>query len=110
MHKEILEDALVLIRTKGWTRNANARNAAQRQVDLYASDATCFCLIGAVFRAMHDKGLSELPLAEWDLIKCSVLNLLRQPDAILLAPWNDHPLRTQAEVEARIEMAIGRAA
>lgn len=56
--KQVLTKARKLIEI-GWTRGANARNNRHQELPITSSDATYFCVHGAVCRATHDLQLPD---------------------------------------------------
>ena len=52
----ILMHAAGLITGTGWTQNACARDFAGREVECHLPSAMCFCICGAIDRALIDLG------------------------------------------------------
>jgi hypothetical protein len=102
MHAKILLRAAELI-AMGWTRGTAARGATGQKVRSTAPQATMWCVVGAVDRALYELwnldvyALLGLEVEAYDTAPCpsEVLRALRRPlQRVLgrrdLAHWNDH--------------------
>ena len=102
MHQKILLRAAELL-AMGWTRGTAARDAAGQKVRSTSPQATEWCVVGAVDRALHELwnldvyDLLGLEVDAYDTARCpfEVLRELRRPlQRVLgrsdLAHWNDH--------------------
>ena len=111
MHEKILLRAAELV-AMGWTRGTAARDARGQKVRSTAPQATAWCVVGAVDRALYELwsldvyALLGLEVDAYDTAPCPVelLRALRRPlQRVLgrsgLAHWNDHgcPDTTAAE-------------
>lgn len=92
MREQIIERTIDLI-DAGWTSGAYARNRDGKAVAYHAKDATCFCTVGAVYRAVHDvMGFSNLTYST---------NLIREiKDEIgeEVERYNDHVAKSKEEM------------
>lgn len=94
IEKEILEEAATLLDKPGrWTQRVGARNRQGDAVVETAKDASCFCLIGAVYRVAHDKKADYNPA--WKFLISFLDKTQGYVDPIF---WNDRPSRQQSEV------------
>src|SRR5258705_7940111 len=102
MHQKILFRAAELV-AMGWTRGTAARDATGQKVRSTAPQATAWCVVGAVDRAVYELlnvdvyALLGLEVDAYDTASCSlaVQRALRRPlQQVLgrrdLAHWNDH--------------------
>jgi len=102
MHEKLLLRAAELV-AMGWTRGTAARDASGQKVRSTAPQATGWCVVGAVDRALYELwtldvyALLGLEVDAYDTAPCPVelLRALRQPlQRVLgrrdLAHWNDH--------------------
>jgi hypothetical protein len=102
MHEKILLRAAELL-AMGWTRGTAARDATAQKVRSTAPQATRWCLVGAVDRALYELlnldvyALLGLEVDAYDTAPCpsELLRALRRPlQHVLggpdLAHWNDH--------------------
>ena len=102
MHQKILLRAAELV-AMGWTRETAARDAAGQKVRSTAPQATAWCVVGAVDRALYELwaldvyALLGLEVDAYDTAPCpsELLRALRRPlQRVLgrrdLAHWNDH--------------------
>lgn len=98
-----VKEGLIKARAKveeGWCQGAAARDKGGLAVAATSSDATRFCILGAINAARLDNGVSvigELYCA----LKC-------EAGESSLAGFNDAPGRTQEEVLALFDKAIAR--
>jgi hypothetical protein len=97
----LLQTARTLI-AQGWTQIEYARDAQGRRVRYDTEEAVQFCLLGAARRAAEDIG-GHLTGADLD----AVAELLGFAETEYLIAWNDAPDRTQADVLARLDAALG---
>jgi hypothetical protein len=101
MHQKILLRAAEVV-ALGWTRGTAARDATGQKVRSTAPQATAWCVVGAVDRALHEQwnlevyDLLGLDVDAYDTAPCplAVLRELRRPlQHVLgrpdLAHWND---------------------
>lgn len=107
----ILHEAQKLIRPRGaWTQNAYARTKAGEAVLISASDASCFCTIGAIAKVLgYHNGPSVLddhPVVE---LLCKALNSPRQ-DVGAVMIFNDARKTRKKDVLALFDRAIELAA
>ncbi len=121
MHEKILLRAAELI-GMGWTRGTAARDATGQKVRSTAPQATAWCVVGAVDRALYELWtldvytLLGLEVDAYDTAPCpsNVLRALRRPlQRVLgrrdLAHWNDHVCPGPAAAEQLLrEAAAGR--
>ena len=102
MHQKLLLRAAELV-AMGWTRGTAARDAAGQKVRSTAPQATAWCVVGAVDRALYELwaldvyALLGLDVDAYDTAPCSldVQRALRRPlQRVLgrhgLAYWDDH--------------------
>lgn len=104
-----IETRSILTRTKelldkGWTRQANARDDEEQEVSVIRDNATCFCLEGALLRALHEHGVSR-DSANEDAVFERVQRHLPTKYNCLFA-WNDEEGRTKEEVIAVVDKAL----
>jgi hypothetical protein len=92
--KEVFQDAAALVED-GWTQGHMARDADGDMADALGDRATCWCALGALYRAVGDDG---------DLFRNVSVTLARQIGTAVPI-WNDAPDRTQAEVIAALRRA-----
>jgi len=102
MHAKLLLRAAELV-ALGWTRGTAARDANGEKVRSTAPQATAWCIVGAVDRALYELwsldvyALLGLEVEAYDTAPCplAVQRALRRPvQRVLgrrgLAHWNDH--------------------
>src|SRR6266436_7592515 len=117
MHEKILLRAAELV-AMGWTRGTAARDATAQKVRSTAPQATRWCLVGAVDRALYELlnfdvyDLLGLEVDAYDTARCpfEVLRALRRPlQRVLgrsdLAHWNDHACPGPAAAEQLLREA-----
>jgi hypothetical protein len=122
MHEKILLRAAELV-AMGWTRGTAARDATAQKVRSTAPQATRWCLVGAVDRALYELlnldvyALLGLEVDAYDTAPCSleVLRALRRPlQRVLgrrdLAHWNDHGCPGPAATEQLLREAAATTA
>ena len=111
MHQKILLRVAELV-AMGWTRETSARDANGHKVRSTVSQATAWCVVGAVDRALYELlhldvyDLLGLEVDAYDTAPCpfEVLRALRRPlQRVLgrsdLAHWNDHVCPAAASAE-----------
>ena len=117
MHEKLLLRAAELV-AMGWTRETAARDANGQKVRSTAPQATAWCVVGAVDRALDELltldvyDLLGLELDAYDMAPCplDVLRALRRPlQRVLgrrdLANWNDHVCPDPAAAEQLLREA-----
>src|ERR1700730_7708189 len=122
MHQKILLRAAELV-AMGWTRGTAAPDATGQKVRSTAPQATAWCVVGAVDRALYELlnadvyALLGLEVDAYDPAPCpsEVLRALRRPlQQVLgrrdLAHWNDHGCPGPAAAEQLLPEAAATAA
>ena len=122
MHQKLFLRAGELV-AMGWTRGTAARDATGQKVRSTAPQATAWCVVGAVDRALYELwnldvyALLGLEVEAYDTAPCpsEVLRALRRPlQRVLgrrdLAPWNDHVCLGPAAAEQLLRAAAATAA
>jgi hypothetical protein len=117
VHQKILLRAAELVAV-GWTRETAARDATGQKVRSTAPQATAWCVVGAVDRALYELltldvyDLLGLEVDAYDTAPCplEVLRALRRPlQRVLgrrdLAHWNDHVCPGPAAAEQLLRAA-----
>jgi len=117
MHEKILLRAAELV-AMGWTRGTAARDATGQKVRSTAPQATAWCVVGAVDRALYEVwtldvyDLLGLEVDAYNTTPCplEVLRALRRPlQRVLgrrdLAHWNDHVCPGPAAAEQLVREA-----
>ena len=117
MHQKILLRAAELLEM-GWTRGTAARDAKGQKVRSTAPQATVWCVVGAVDRALYELLNLDvydrlgLDVDAYDTAPCplAVLRALRRPlQRVLgrndLAHWNDHVCPDPAAAEQLLREA-----
>ncbi len=117
MHEKILLRAAELV-AMGWTRGTAARDATAQKVRSTAPQATRWCLVGAVDRALYELlnldvyALLGLEVDAYDTAPCpsELLRALRRPLQYVLggpdlAHWNDHVCPGPAAAEQLLREA-----
>ena len=117
MHQKLLLRAADLV-AMGWTRGTAARDANGQKVRSTAPQATAWCVVGAVDRALYDLwsldvyALLGLEVDAYDTAPCpsKVLRAVRRPlHQVLgrrgLAHWNDHGCPGPAAAERLLREA-----
>jgi hypothetical protein len=89
----------------GWCQHASARDAAGRRVPYHAADARAWSLHGAMFRA--DLDVFHGQAHGWEEARRALAAAGCEPGTVL---WNDAPDRTQADVLALLDRALGATA
>jgi hypothetical protein len=122
MHEKLLLRAAELV-AMGWTCGTAARDASGQKVRSTAPQATAWCVVGAVDRALYELlnvdvyALLGLEVDAYDTAPCSseVQRALRRPlQRVLgrrdLAHWNDHVCPGPAAAEQLLRDAAATAA
>jgi hypothetical protein len=120
MHQKILLHAAELVEL-GWTRGTAARDADGQKVRSTAPQASAWCVVGAVDRALYELlnldvyDLLDLDVDAYDTAPCplAVLCALRRPlQRVLgrrdLAHWNDHVCPDPATAEQLLREAAAQ--
>lgn len=104
--KEILIAARTLLTPEHrWTQGYSAKTADGTRTTIYGGEATCWSARGAIAKVAPTTGR---PVAELEAAA-------RLEDAVAclgsasITAFNDHPQRTQADVLAAFDLAIGHA-
>jgi hypothetical protein len=122
MHQKLLLRAAELV-AMGWTRGTAARDASGQKVRSTAPQATAWCVVGAVDRALYELwtldvyALLGLEVDAYDTAPCplDMLRKLRRPlQCVLgrrdLAHWNDHVCPGPGAAEQLLREAAAAAA
>src|SRR5258705_12747336 len=122
LHEKLLLRAAELV-ALGWTRGMAARDATGQKVRSTAPQATAWCVVGAVDRALYELwtldvyALLGLEVDAYDTAPCpsEVLRALRRPlQQVLgrrgLAHWNDHGCPCPAAAEQLLRDAAAAVA
>lgn len=122
MHEKLLLRAAELV-ALGWTRETAARDASGQKVRSTAPQASAWCVVGAVDRALYELwsvdvyALLGLEGDAYDTAPCpsELLRALRRPlQRVLgrrdLAHWNDHGCPGPAAAEQLLREAAATAA
>jgi hypothetical protein len=122
MHQKLLLRAAELV-AMGWTYGTAARDASGQKVRSTTPQATAWCVVGAVDRALYELwaldvyALLGLDVDAYDTAPCPVelLRALRRPlQRVLghrgLAHWNDHGCPGPAAAEQLLREAAATAA
>jgi hypothetical protein len=122
MHEKILLRAAELV-AMGWTRETAARDASGQKVRSTAPQATMWCVVGAVDRALYDLwtldvyDLLGLEVDAYDTAACplEVQRAIRRPlQRVLgrrdLAHWSDHVCPGPAAAEQLLRKAAATVA
>jgi hypothetical protein len=109
-------------RHNGWTCGTAARDVKGRKVRSTSPQATAWCVVGAVDRALYELmnldvyDLRGLEVDAYDTTPCpsEVLNQLRRPPQRVLgrsdlANWNDHVCPGAAAADRLLREAVKRA-
>ena len=117
MHQKILLRAAKLV-ALGWTRGTAARGVTGQKVRSTSPQATAWCVVGAVDRALYELwnldvyALLGLEVDAYDTARCpfEVLRELRRPlqrglGRSDLAHWNDHVCPAEASAERLLREA-----
>jgi len=122
MHQKLLLRAAELV-AMGWTRGTAARDATGQTVRSTEPQATAWCVVGAVDRALYELlnvdvyDLLGLEVDAYDTAPCplDMLRKLRRPlQCVLgrrdLAHWNDHVCPGPGAAEQLLREAAAAAA
>ena len=122
MHAKILLRAAELV-AMGWTRRTAARDATGRKVRSTAPQATAWCVVGAVDRALYELlnvdvyAVLGVDVAAYDGAPCRLplVRTLRWPLCRVLgradvATWNDGVCPDAAAAEGLLRQAAAEAA
>jgi hypothetical protein len=122
VHEKLLLRAAELV-AMGWTRGTAARDANGQKVRSTAPQATAWCVVGAVDRALYELwgldvyALLGLEVDAYDTAPCpsELLRTLRRPlQRVLghrdLAHWNDHGCSGPAAAEELLREAAATVA
>jgi hypothetical protein len=97
----VLRDARDFIRL-GWTKGTHARRANGAPTSATDPKATCFCLEGALYRAVRNH---DLPFDVADDV-AQFLSIHTASDYNWLYEWNDAPETTRADVTSLLDRVI----
>ena len=111
--KETLVKARDLIIEKGWTHDAYARNANGHTVAYNDPTATCFCMSGAMRRAIYGENLNATYKVQEQLCRDHLTKALFEsdtppPKGFGIAYWNDSIAGTKERVIDMFNQAIAR--
>lgn len=98
--KDILVAARGLIENKGWTQYAFARDAGNEPRGTTDPRASCFCTLGAVYRAADDLNADDLAP------RAILRHLAVQSGYGGIPSFNDDPMTTKADVLSLFDRAI----
>lgn len=101
--REVLLKAAELVE-RGWCQGHGATDKSGNTVDRDADDAACFCALGAISRATQGTKQSVRNDLFWDA-RARLGDVVDQAGFMGVAPWNDAPGRTQAEVVQALRQA-----
>jgi len=110
--RDIITEAIRLIRDVGWCQGYDARDANGSRCSIFSGHAAAFCLNGAIQAAAiahMPKGLPTLKYAPALNMSEGVRGRVQRffermhVTAMSFWTWNDHPCRTKAEVLALLE-------
>jgi len=111
---ELLTEARARI-ARGWTQGANARDASGCVADDWSAAAVCWCAMGALAVSGYPRRPSGGALSRAVAELAASLPVDTGRDAIgigaramVLAGWNDAPLRTREDVLELYDRAIER--
>jgi len=99
-HAILVRARQILAQPQSWTKGEAARDAKGHATACSASDATCFCTIGAVERARHemDAGPAEIDRA-LDAIRAAT-------NRVFISAFNDDLKTKHEDVLAVLDTAI----
>jgi|SRR5579859_290999 len=103
---DTLKGVLALFkRADRWAKGFYAFNKRGDRISASHPDASCFCLRGAVQRAVGPSGgWASIDLAERFICQ-ALAKPGERPEAVSIANWNDKPERTIKEVRAAVRKA-----
>ena len=97
----LIKAKAIILAPAHWTQNAFARDELGNTTDELASDAVCFCSLGALYKAQSNTLITE----EWQAAKDYINRSIRATEQYLgVAGYND--THTHAEVLAKFDAAI----
>lgn len=107
--REILVETKRLLE-KGWTQGGMAADGRGIPTSWWGKDAACFCLVGAVQRAVHDRAVQK-GIDKYGEFEMVVLATNHLRDALgmtdrRLVWWNDHEGRRKADVIGLVDRGI----
>lgn len=89
---------------RGWTQEADARDAQGRSIQPWNPNAVTWSLLGALVAALESEAEKNEPLAIRELaVACAALAAVIDDDS--LEAWNDRRARTREDVLAAIDRA-----
>ena len=95
----------------GWTQDEFARDENGQPVSPFDSNASCYCMNGALQVVCGENPEPRYILAE--IIRKNYRRKMKQEipmpwisDSMVIAVWNDDPMRTQADVIQLFNAAI----
>lgn len=99
---EILTEAKALINTpERWTKGKFAALADGSSAHWDNPNATCYCIVGAIFLAEEHMNVAASPTTTRAIMKAVGAKISRD-----VSVWNDAPERTHAEVMDAFDRAI----
>lgn len=101
---ECLREMHDLIETKGWTQGAMARDAKGHIVPPDSSEATCFCLLGALDRVLDYENRD--PDADPSRLYRSTLAFMERALGCEIDEFNDYELRTEVSILAKLDKLV----
>ena len=115
--KQLLDKAVeILSDPVRWTQEVMAADSEGNYTSYEGDSATCFCSIGAVYRAHYELTGTGLGSAFGERTLDDALNDLRRainpkldPVFVGIALWNDNPDRTHEEVLGTFKAAAASA-
>jgi hypothetical protein len=102
-HVETLQNAKLLV-LQGWTHGAYARDASNETIHFSDLNATCFCTVGAIYRA-NGPFIDNNTTGEYYGLRYlwKAVKLENEPE---LTHWNDAPGRTLNDILDVYDKAI----
>src|SRR3974390_3229322 len=94
----------ILEKPERWTQGASARNAVGHVVNFADSDAVCWCLTGAIQKAVY----GDIDVLVLDAMNYAFNEIDRTLGYSGILGWNDWPLRTHDEVLELLDSTIDR--
>lgn len=102
--QQVIEGAIKLLKEKGWTQGAGARDAKGNRVDATNPEATCYCLVGALL--VSARSLPGYTDDTYFDVRNRVANALRARGSYIgLTAFNDREGRKVEDVIALLEKA-----
>lgn len=105
----LTETRSCLTKPERWTQSVFARTATGEDCAPTYNKATCFCLLGALTRAMYklDTMQPGTPL-DWSLARGRAKAQIRRVlNVTFIAKWQDDPKRTHADILNALDAALG---